>query len=175
LKAQVRSCVRKTNPTFEFPPEEEQNQPKSKHSKKALEKACKGATDKAKAVEACIKATRPSTLTPDQQKKRFDDNCQKKKQCETSLGNCHAQLDALKQTVCQCNQDARLDANVESTRASTSSCHSLTENAKKGKDKQHQGTKRPCSNNDQETDWCAQGYEAWKNGHQKPQGGPPKN
>jgi len=176
LKAQVRSCVRKTNPNFEFPPEEEQTPPnKLKHAKKGLEKACQGSSDKAKLVEACIKTTRPPTLTPDQQKQRFNDNCQKKKQCETALGACHAQLDALKQTVCHCNQDARLDANVDSTRASTSSCHGLTENAKKGKGTKHQGTKRPCSNDDQDKDWCAEGYEAWNNSHQKPQGGPPKN
>jgi len=172
LKAQVRTCVRKTNPNFEFPPDEDQTpgMSKMKNGKKGLEKACKGSADKAKAVETCIKTSRPDKgLTPDQQKQRFDENCQKKNHCENALGNCRPQLEALKQTVCQCNQDARLDANVDSARASTPSCKGLTENGKKGK---QQGTKRPCTHNDQEKDWCTEGYDAWKNSHKKPQGGP---
>jgi len=180
LKDQVHVCVRKTYPNFEYPVEEQRPPSdtriwKTKEAKKGLDKACKGSADKIKAVQDCFKktlATNTSTSndTPSEaeQKQRFQDNCQKKQKCRTALGDCHTQYDALKQTVCQCNQDARTKDNLDSTRASTPSCAGLTKNAKKGKHPET-GTKRPCSTAD-EKDWCTDGYDAWKSSHKKPQG-----
>jgi len=171
LKAQVLACVRKSDPGFDFPHEEESPENMKKDiNKKDFLKACGGSKNKTKDVDACLKKSLPKqTITPEQQKQRFDDNCQKKNECETALGPCRPQFEALKKVVCQCNQDARLAANVESTRASTPSCgKNSTESAKKGQGKHHnEGTKRPCADVVQEKDWCAAGYDAWKAGHTK--------
>jgi len=164
LKSKVRDCVRKTHPSFDFPPENQKQDKQGgfkrmKGGKKDIEKACGGSADKIKAVEDCLKKNKQAKPTEDQQKQRFQQNCDNKKKCETSLGSCRATLDKLQSTVCQCNQDTRSDANLQSARSSTPSCQALP-TPKPGK-QQKQKNKPTCGARKDE-DWCTKGYDSWK-------------
>lgn len=176
IRGKVEACVRRTSSSFSFPADNHQEEHREGDMMKfkggKVEKACGGSADKAKLVKACIKTNAGGMQLSEQEKKaRFDHNCQQKTQCDNALGPCRPQLDQLRQSICQCQQQVRTDVAVTAMRQSTASCNGLQENNKGPKKQQ-----RSCDNV-QQKDACQQGYDAWKASHQQnhqngPHGGP---